>query len=100
MACRFAVLLMALLAAPASGARPASFLGFAEVRQEMQKCGPQTKLEMSGAADAAGTAVFAPVEALVDGECVPHGASAMTINAVKFCGPGKLTLSRMSCDRS
>merc|ERR1719421_172991 len=86
------LLLAALLAAPVAGAQQASFLG-----TEMQKCGPQTKIELSTAADAAGTSLFTPVEGLVDGTCVSQASS--TVTAVKFCGPGTLTLSRMSCDK-
>ena len=50
---------------------------------------------MSLAADAAGDSVFTPAEAVVDGTCVSVGSAPTSLN---FCGPGKLTLSRMSCD--
>merc|ERR1719487_3018036 len=61
------------------------------------KCGPQTKLALSDAEDAAGTPQYTEVAGLVDGECISKGVE--TITHVKFCGPGTLTLSRMSCGR-
>merc|ERR1719214_355275 len=61
------------------------------------KCGPQTKLAISDAEDAAGTAQYTEIAGIVDGECISKGVE--TITHVKFCGPGTLTLSRMSCGR-
>ena len=81
-----AVLLVALLVAPAAGA----FL-------KTQRCGPQTKIFKSTSTDAAGTAQFDEVPGIVDGTCV--GVGTETVTAIKFCGPGTLTLSRMTCER-
>merc|ERR1719393_310323 len=60
------------------------------------KCGPNTKVFISDAEDAAGTPQYTQVK-MVDGECVSKGVE--TITHVKFCGPGTLTISRMSCKR-
>merc|ERR1719321_1168259 len=60
------------------------------------KCGPQTKLFLSDSEDAAGTPQYTQ-ETIADGQCVSKGVD--TITHVKFCGPGTLTLSRMSCGR-
>ena len=59
-------------------------------------CGQQTTVAVSSSADAAGTAQFSEV-VLSDGACSNSGAKDIT--AIKFCGPGTLTLSRMTCDR-
>ena len=50
---------------------------------------------MSNSANAAGTAVFSAPSAQ-DGVCVLVGSN---INTIKFCGPGELTISRMTCDK-
>merc|ERR1719162_1035126 len=59
------------------------------------KCGPQTKVSYSDAKDAASVPIFSPV-ALTDGVCFPVAKES---TVVKFCGPGTLTLSRMTCDQ-
>merc|ERR1719316_2183792 len=61
-----------------------------------KKCGPNTKVFISDAEDATGAPQYTQVE-MVDGECKSKGVE--TITHVKFCGPGTLTLSRMSCGR-
>merc|ERR1712039_601883 len=57
-------------------------------------CGQQTTISTSSSADAAGTAQFGEVS-MVDGQCTLVQSNAVT--AVKFCGPGTLTVSRMTC---
>merc|ERR1719463_547263 len=61
------------------------------------KCGPNTKLFISDAEDATGAAQYTQVNKMADGVCIDKGVT--TITHVKFCGPGKLTISRMSCKR-
>merc|ERR1719387_116489 len=46
--------------------------------------------------DAAGDQLYSEVT-ISDGKCVAKGVE--TITHIKFCGPGTLTLSRMSCGR-
>ena len=50
------------------------------------KCGPQTKVSVGGEDGV-----------VVDGACVAVGSKTAD---VKFCGPGKLTLSRMTCQNT
>ena len=59
------------------------------------RCGPNTKIHVSQSENAAGTAIYQEIEGVVDGQCVFRGNP--TMKSVKFCGPGTLTLSRMSC---
>merc|ERR1719298_215914 len=66
------------------------------LRSQATKCGPNTKLALSDSEDAAGTPQYTDVP-VTDGECVSKGLE--TITHVKFCGPGTLTISRMSCGR-
>jgi len=61
------------------------------------RCGPNTKLEFSTGENAAGTPIFQDAGAISDGVCISQGVS--NIKRVKFCGPGTLTLSRMSCGK-
>ena len=61
------------------------------------KCGPQTKVEMSSSSNAAGTKEFGEPVAPTDGACVAVASTGIT--DIKLCGPGKFTLSRMSCKR-
>merc|ERR1719198_1007788 len=68
----------------------------ATLRSQVTKCGPNTKLALSDSEDAAGTPQYTDVP-VTDGKCVSKGVD--TITHVKFCGPGTLTLSRMSCGR-
>ena len=56
---------------------------------------PNTELSTSNSANAAGTAVFSTPSAQ-DGQCVSVGSA---INSIKFCGPGDLLISRMTCDK-
>ena len=56
---------------------------------------PNTELSASNSANAAGTAVFGG-SAIPDDVCVSVGSA---INSLKFCGPGDLTISRMTCDK-
>merc|ERR1719456_1331027 len=70
--------------------------GAAALKSQTTKCGPNTKLALSDAEDAAGTPQYTDVP-VTDGVCVPKGVD--TITHVKFCGPGTLTLSRMTCGR-
>ena len=57
-------------------------------------CGQQTTVQTSSSVDAAGTALFGDVS-MVDGQCHLIGEKGVT--AVKMCGPGTLTISRMTC---
>merc|ERR1719440_1333947 len=81
------IVLLAFFAAPAA----------ATLLQTMAKCGPNTKLFISDAEDAAGAAQYTQVTKMADGVCIDKGVT--TITHVKFCGPGTLTISRMSCKR-
>merc|ERR1719395_387087 len=81
------IMLLALLAMPATG----------KLLQTTAKCGPNTKLFISDAEDAAGTAQYTQISKMTDGTCIDKGVE--TITHVKFCGPGTLTISRMSCKR-
>merc|ERR1719327_1662737 len=57
-------------------------------------CGQQTTLSLSTDANAAGTALWSEVTTS-DGECVMSQSDKVT--ALKFCGPGSLQLSCMTC---
>merc|ERR1719379_1701979 len=57
-------------------------------------CGQQTTISTSSSADAAGTAEFSEIDT-EDGKCKMIQSSGPT--AIKFCGPGKLAISRMTC---
>jgi len=52
---------------------------------------------VSDAEDAAGEPQYTQVTKMADGVCIDKGVE--TITHVKFCGPGTLTISRMSCTR-
>merc|ERR1719161_2235108 len=80
------IVVLALVAVPAV---KAEFL--------QAKCGPNTKLFISDAEDAAGTPQYTQVKKMTDGVCIDKAVT--TITHVKFCGPGTLTISRMSCKR-
>jgi hypothetical protein len=56
---------------------------------------PNTAVSLTATANAAGTPVFGEAAA-GDGVCVSAGSA---INAIKFCGPGELLISRMTCDK-
>merc|ERR1712232_255093 len=60
-----------------------------------QRACPNTEVSMTSSANAAGTPVFGEGSAN-DGACVSVGSN---INAIKFCGPGELLISRMTCDK-
>merc|ERR1719473_936458 len=62
----------------------------------MKGCPPGTKLETTSSADAAGTAQFVGAD-FVEGECKLVGSNKIT--ALKFCGPGTLVVSRMTCNQ-
>merc|ERR1719161_1290632 len=59
-------------------------------------CGPQVSVSFSSVEDAAGTPVFGENQPIADGTCQPVGAGGVKL--VKFCGPGTLALSRMTCN--
>merc|ERR1719420_1359766 len=65
------------------------------LRSSSKGCGPQVSVSFSTTEDAAGTALFGDNQALSDGACNAVGGA---IKLVKFCGPGTLTLSRMTCN--
>jgi len=56
---------------------------------------PSTTLAVTNSENAAGTAVF-DGSAIPDNECVSVGTAIKTL---KFCGPGELLVSRMTCDK-
>merc|ERR1719188_578964 len=56
---------------------------------------PSTELSFTNSVNAADTAVYAGV-AFAPGECQAVGNA---ITAIKFCGPGTLTVSRMTCSQ-
>merc|ERR1711879_148450 len=56
---------------------------------------PSTTLSSSNSENAAGTAVFGEAT-IPDNECVSVGTAVKTL---KFCGPGELLVSRMTCDK-
>merc|ERR1719203_500500 len=88
MALRVAFLLVALLQAP-----PAAGL----VLQAQGSC-PQTMLWGGFSEDAAGNTQWreCPYNGVAN---VCHDLGWVIKGKVKFCGPGKLTISRMSCER-
>merc|ERR1712083_312764 len=57
-------------------------------------CGQQTTISTSISKDVAGTAEFSEI-VTEDGKC--HMIQGGNVASVKFCGPGKLVLSRMTC---
>eukprot|EP00747_Dinoflagellata_sp_TGD_P026255 gnl/TRDRNA2_/TRDRNA2_131796_c0_seq1.p2 gnl/TRDRNA2_/TRDRNA2_131796_c0~~gnl/TRDRNA2_/TRDRNA2_131796_c0_seq1.p2 ORF type:complete len:126 (+),score=38.44 gnl/TRDRNA2_/TRDRNA2_131796_c0_seq1:58-435(+) len=75
----FAVIAAALLAAPAAAGT----------------CGPQTKVLYSDAMDAASNPIYTDAGA-TEGVC--KDMQGKKITHAKLCGPGKFTLSRMSCN--
>ena len=62
----------------------------------MKVCGPQTTISFSTSENAAATPIFGETVAFEDGTCNAHAAA---VKLVKFCGPGELTLSRMTCNQ-
>ncbi|CAK0818432.1 unnamed protein product [Prorocentrum cordatum] len=63
---------------------------------------PSTSISYAISTDAAGTEQWMPpCEATVPGQCVPAGVdtSSFPVSKLKICGPGKFSISRMSCDR-
>eukprot|EP00929_Paragymnodinium_shiwhaense_P038668 TRINITY_DN20409_c0_g1_i1.p1 TRINITY_DN20409_c0_g1~~TRINITY_DN20409_c0_g1_i1.p1 ORF type:complete len:129 (-),score=23.18 TRINITY_DN20409_c0_g1_i1:265-651(-) len=85
----------ALAAAVVIGVLTSPVFG-AEVQTARAFCGPQTLLSFSTSADAAGTPEFGETIPGQDGVCNNMGAK--NVNLIKFCGPGTLTLSRMTCN--
>jgi len=65
-----------------------------EGEQSRFVCGQQTSIAMSTSADAAGAAEFSEISTS-DGVCKTQSSDKVT--AIKFCGPGTLTISRMQC---
>merc|ERR1719352_1045852 len=64
---------------------------------------PSTTFVYTATEDAAGTPIWqpSPPMSLAPGECTtacPTGKSG-GVKAIRMCGPGTFTLSRMSCDR-
>merc|ERR1719191_2687562 len=57
-------------------------------------CGQQTTLHFSTSENAAGTPEFSEYSA-TDGKC--YATQSADVKLIKFCGPGKLLLSRMTC---
>eukprot|EP00929_Paragymnodinium_shiwhaense_P122835 TRINITY_DN95_c0_g1_i1.p2 TRINITY_DN95_c0_g1~~TRINITY_DN95_c0_g1_i1.p2 ORF type:complete len:127 (+),score=20.24 TRINITY_DN95_c0_g1_i1:237-617(+) len=86
MALRFAAV-AGLVAVPAFGI---------SLGTQTRVCGPQTTVSFSSSANAAGTPVFGETIPAQDGVC---NAYAADVTLVKFCGPGKLSLSRMTCNQ-
>merc|ERR1712032_419520 len=61
-----------------------AFVSVAGAEVMLAKCGPNTKVT-------AGDEIT-----VVDGQCTAVGSKE--VSSVKFCGPGELTLSRMTCN--
>merc|ERR1719198_1865012 len=57
-------------------------------------CGQQTTLSITTSSNAAGTPLWSEVTTS-DGECLM--SQSAEVSALKFCGPGSLLLSRMTC---
>eukprot|EP00927_Polykrikos_kofoidii_P006491 TRINITY_DN12628_c0_g1_i1.p1 TRINITY_DN12628_c0_g1~~TRINITY_DN12628_c0_g1_i1.p1 ORF type:complete len:129 (-),score=20.50 TRINITY_DN12628_c0_g1_i1:141-527(-) len=75
----------------------AAGMASASTKSDMEAvCGPQTSVSVSSSADVVGTLVFDDIQFSDDG-CYASGQKGIT--AVKFCGPGSLSLSRMTCKR-
>ena len=63
---------------------------------------PSTSIEVAISVDAAGTEQWMPpCKATVPDQCVSAGVdtSSFPVTKLKICGPGKFSISRMSCDR-
>ena len=63
---------------------------------------PSTSIAAAISVDAAGTEQWMPpCKATVPDQCVSAGVdtSSFPVTKLKICGPGKFSISRMSCDR-
>jgi len=60
---------------------------------------PSTSVQCGMSKDAAGDVVFVPHKLPTPGDCVNVAAALPADGEFKICGPGKFTLSRMSCDK-
>merc|ERR1719190_350569 len=77
-----------------------SLLGVSSKRNLLRKktC-PSTSVQTSMTKDAAGDHVFNEYALPEPGTCVNIAANIPEDGEIKICGPGKFTLSRMSCDK-
>merc|ERR1719188_1819036 len=78
-----------------------SLLGTSAKRNLLRRTAtcPSTSVQCGMQKDAAGDVVFVPSELPEPGACVNIAASLPEDGEFKICGPGKFTLSRMSCDK-
>merc|ERR1719198_677664 len=90
-----AVFLASLLLLPAvTAVRTRERVTGARDTKEVGVCPPQTKLFTSSDKDGAGNPVF-QAASFASGDCVRLGTPQ--VESLKFCGPGNLTVSRMTC---
>jgi len=82
-------LISAILAVPAA----ASVL-----RAQSETC-PSSSIQCGLSKDAAGATVFVPHDLPTPGQCVSIMSAMPADGEFKLCGPGKWTISRMSCDK-
>merc|ERR1719221_2042991 len=77
-----------------------SLVGISSKRNLLRKktC-PSTSVQTSMTKDAAGNHVFNEYPLPEPGTCVDIAATIPDDGEIKICGPGKFTLSRMSCDK-
>jgi len=68
------------------------------VRAHTQTC-PSTSIQCGLTTDAAGDRVFVAHELPAPDTCVNVASQMPKDGEIKICGPGKFSLSRMSCDR-
>merc|ERR1719277_2709027 len=78
-----------------------SLLGTSAKRNLLRRTAtcPSTSVQCGMQKDAAGDVVFVPTELPEPGSCVNIAAALPEDGEFKICGPGKFTLSRMSCDK-
>merc|ERR1719188_2274998 len=78
-----------------------SLLGLKATHSAVQRTAtcPSTSVQCGATKDAAGDVVFVPTELPEPGVCVNVAATVPEDGEFKICGPGKFTLSRMSCDK-
>merc|ERR1712194_79839 len=67
-------------------------------RSHSQTC-PSSSIQCGMQKDAAGATVFVPHDMPTPGKCVSIGSKVPADGQIKMCGPGKWTISRMSCDK-
>merc|ERR1719282_674308 len=77
-----------------------SLVGVSSTRNLLRrKTCPSTSVQTSMTKDAAGNHVFNEYPLPEPGTCVDIAANIPEDGELKICGPGKFTISRMSCDK-